>query len=237
MESESTLNADGQLDSTLCIPESRDISFGDTLKYVSLLSFYCKINLLFFFRNFTRGSIGVNWTSNLLEGALFIVSNGTYQIENSYWQLSVDLLTRTFDGVAKMNGRPPYFFHGLIKAYADLYNIDLHLIVLYNEKYVIIDKSNFLEPNEEPYNREKHAFIWCTADNTVYSPLYIKDVNERALTVFKTDEVFAWRLVQSFVQQVNQECTFDSSVENSNANRVYFLFQYSILLKTRQSSI
>jgi hypothetical protein len=179
--------------------------------------------------------------SNLLEGALFIVSNGTYQNENipTYWQHPVDLLTRTFDDVAKMNDRPEYIFHGLIKAYADLYNIDLHLIILYDKKYITIDKSNFLETNEESCNRENHAFIWCNDNDgkTVYIPLYINDVNGCMLTVFKKDEVFARHLDESFVNQVNQKCKFDFSIKNSNANHVYFLFQCSILIKIRQSSV
>jgi hypothetical protein len=46
MDNESTLNSgelmntDNQLASTLCMPESHNISFGNTLKYYSLLSFY-----------------------------------------------------------------------------------------------------------------------------------------------------------------------------------------------------
>ncbi len=169
----------------------------------------------------------MKWTSNLLEGALFIVSNGTYQNENipSYWQRPVDLLTHTFDGVATLNDCPQYFFHGLIKAYADLYNIDLHLIVYNHNKYIIIDKSNFFKPNEEPHNPENHAFIWCNADNTVCAPFYINDVHGHTLTVFKTDEVFAWHCVESFVNQINQQCTFYSSTHNFNIILVYFLFQ------------
>ncbi len=182
----------------------------------------------------------MNLTSNLLEGAVFIVSNGAYQHENipSYWQRPVDLLTRTFHDVATtLNDRPESFFYGLIKAYADLYNIDLHLIIYYNNKYIIIDKKNFVIPNEEPCNREKHAFIWCNADNTLYCPLFINDVNGHILTVFKTDEVFIWQYVESFVNQINQECAFDSSIHNFNMIFVYFLFQYTISLKIRQSSI
>jgi hypothetical protein len=232
MQSESTLNpdelmnTDNQLDSTLCFPESHDISFGNTLKYYCPLSFY-NLKLILFFCSSKKESIGVNWTSNLYEGAIFIVSKGLYQHENipSYWQRPVDLITRTFDGVATLNDYPIYFYHGLIKAYADLYNIDLHLIVYYNNKYIIIDKSKFFESSEELYNRERHAFIWCNADNTVYSPLYINDVNGHILTVFKTDEVFAWEFVESFVNQINQECTSNSSTYNFNTILLYFLFQ------------
>jgi hypothetical protein len=232
MQSEPTLNSgelmdtNNQLDSTLCVPENHDIPFGNTLKYYCLLSFY-NLKLIPFFCSPTQESIGVNWTSNLLEGAVFIVSQGAYQQKNipSYWQRPVDLLTRTFDGVATLNDYPEYFYHGLIKAYADLYNIDLHLIVFHHNKYIIIDKNMFFEHNEEPYNRERHAFIWCNADNTVYSPLYINDVNGHIITVFKTDEVFAWQFVESFVNQINQQCTFYSSTYNFNMILVYFLFQ------------
>ena len=126
-----------------------------------------------FFYSFTDGSVGVSEISNLLEGALFIVSNGTYQNEHipNYWQRPVDLLTYTFYGVATLNDHSEYFCHGLIKAYADLYNIDLHLIVYIDNKYTIIDKNKFPQLDVESYNREKHAFIWCHNDNTVYAPL------------------------------------------------------------------
>ncbi len=151
----------------------------------------------------------MKWTSDLLEGALFIASNGTLQNENipNHWQRSVDLLTHTFDAVAIQNNQPEMFFYALIKAYADLYNIDLHLIVYYNNKYHIIDKNNF-NSNEEPCNREKHAYIWCNVDNTTYSPLYINGIDGHKLTVFKTDEVFASERVESFVNKINQQCTF-----------------------------
>lgn len=143
----------------------------------------------------------------------------------SHWQHTVDLLTRTFDGVVSQYGYPQCFFHALIKAYADLYNIDLHLIVYDNDKYILIDNSKFFEPNEESYKREKHAFIWCNADNATYSPLCIQDTNGTIITVFKTDEVFAWRYTESFIDQINQDCMFYSFIHNLNMTLIYFLFQ------------
>ena len=175
----------------------------------------------------------------MLDGALFIVSSGTERNEDipSKWRRPVDLITSTFDNVAKMKDHPECFFHGLIEAYADLYDIDLRLIVPDNEKYVISDKSNFFELNKEPYKRENHAYIWCNSDNTVCSPLYIHNVNGRRLTVFRTDEVFAGHLVESLVNEINQKCILDSSIKNFNANHVYSLFQYSLLIKIRSSNI
>ncbi len=158
----------------------------------------------------------MNVTSNLLEGALFIVSSGSNQHEDipSYWQRRVELLTHTFDDVVSQNDYLQYFYQGLIKAYADLYSIDLHLIVYNNNKYVIIDKSNFFESNEELSERVNHAFIWCNADNTLYSPLFINRTDGHILTVFKTDEVFAWRCIESFVDEINQKCAFHSAIQN-----------------------
>jgi len=112
--------------------------------------------------------IRVKWTSSLLEGALFIVSNRTDQIID----IPADLLKRTFDSVAILNNNSQDFFHGLIKAYADLYDIDLNLIVFDGNKYIIINKDTFLKPNEEPYHRGQHAFIWCNVDNKFYYPLF-----------------------------------------------------------------
>jgi len=154
--------------------------------------------------------IGVESTSRLLDGALFIVSNGTYQNKDipNCWQHPVDLLKNIFDSVAVLNNNSQEFFHGLIKAYADLYDIDLNLIVFDGNKYIIINKDTFLKPNEQPYHREHHAFIWCNVDNTVYCPLYIKDINGCIITVFKTDEVVAWNCVESFVNQLNQNGGF-----------------------------
>jgi hypothetical protein len=168
------MTTNDQLNSALCISQSIGLPLENRLKYHPLLSFH-DVNLIFF-RSYTTVPIGVKWTSSLLDGALFIVSKGTYQnidIPNC-WQRPVNLLKHTFDSVAVaiLNNNSQCFFHGLIKAYADLYNIDLHLIVFNGNKYIIINKDTFLEPNEERYHRGQHAFIWCNVDNTVYSPLF-----------------------------------------------------------------
>ncbi|CAF3461546.1 unnamed protein product [Rotaria sp. Silwood1] len=70
------INNNNQLDSTLCFPASHDVSFGNTT-------------------NSTESPIGVCWTHDLLDGAIFIVSNGTYQTNNipKDWQHPVDLVT------------------------------------------------------------------------------------------------------------------------------------------------
>jgi hypothetical protein len=47
MESDSELNTGNQIDSTLCMP--KDISFGNKLKYYSILSFYDVKLIIFFF--------------------------------------------------------------------------------------------------------------------------------------------------------------------------------------------
>ncbi|CAF0946388.1 unnamed protein product [Rotaria sordida] len=120
------MNTNNQLDSTLCLPTNYDVSYGNTT-------------------NSTENPIGICWISNLLDGALFIVSNSTYQTENipSSWQHSTDRLTCTFDDITKLKDNPEHFFYGLINAYAVLYDIDLYLILwrnmrnnVYYKKYI-----------------------------------------------------------------------------------------------------
>jgi hypothetical protein len=218
------MNTDYQLDSTLCFSGNHDLSFGNTLKYRSSFISCFKINS--FFYSSTEESIGVKVTSSLLEGALFIVSNGTYEVKNipNYWKPPVNQLMHTFDNVAILNDHPENFVRELIKAYADLYNIDLHVIVYYNNKYIIIDKTNFSTSNEEQCNREIHAYIWCNNDNTRYYPLYINDINGHKRTVFELYEVFVSQRVKSFVDQINQKCTFYHIIYSFNTIHFYLLF-------------
>ena len=180
MEDDSTSDANNQLVSTVCMFQTR-VSFGNTSEYYPVVILYRKI-MIDFFCSSTRESFCVNYSSDLLDGAFFIVSNKSSWDENTpiYWQHSVDLLKRTFDDVLALKNNPEDFFRVLIKAYAHLYHIDLHLIVHDGNKYVMMGKSKFIEFNGQLYSSENHAFIWCTTNAGICWPLselFKKDIS------------------------------------------------------------
>ncbi|CAF0767365.1 unnamed protein product [Rotaria sordida] len=196
------MNTNNQLDSTLCLPTNYDVSYGNTT-------------------NSTENPISRYWTPNLLDGALFIVSNSTYQTENipSSWQHPTDLLTRTFDDITKLKDNPGNFFHGLINAYADLYDIDLYLIVSINNKHTIIDKNHFGKLNEKRCDKERYAFIFCNTNNIYCCPLYYKKyINGETLTVFKRDDISVWHAIETMVNQMNKKIVDEN--QNQTENRL-----------------
>ncbi|CAF4159428.1 unnamed protein product [Adineta steineri] len=69
--------------------------------------------------------------SDLITGAKFIVTNGTEQSTDisMYWQCPVDILQRTFEKIKTLVNDSQNFFRDLTNAYANLFNIDLYLIV------------------------------------------------------------------------------------------------------------
>lgn len=178
MNSESTLNSGesmdtgSQLDSVLCSPTNPNGLPGETSKYVG---FFMYVKLLYTFSfSYEKGPIEVYITLYLLNDDVCIVPDGTYSTENipSHWQHSVELLTRTLDGVMSLNDCSGNFFQALTTAYADLHNIELHLIVHSNNEYIIMDKNKFFQYDGGEYKRENHAFILCNTDNTSYSLLF-----------------------------------------------------------------
>ncbi|CAF0808351.1 unnamed protein product [Adineta steineri] len=129
--------------------------------------------------------------SDLITGAKFIVTNGTEQSTDisMYWQCPVDILQRTFEKIKTLVNDSQNFFRDLTNAYANLFNIDLYLIVYNGSKFIIIDKER-LRSNERD-NHEHYAFLWCDIGRMTYSPVYIQDTNGHKMTKFKTDDVRA----------------------------------------------
>jgi hypothetical protein len=147
-------------------------------RHQSIIFFFSistETKLFFRFNRNDRGFIVVYKTVRLLNGAVFITSGGTLQNEDisNHWRHPVDLLTLTFDTVALLYKTPVELFYRLIKAYADLYNIDLHLVAYVNKKYTIIDRNNIVELNEGQLIRDKHAFLLCNTENSYYWPLSV----------------------------------------------------------------
>ncbi|CAF3645022.1 unnamed protein product [Rotaria sordida] len=186
---DSLMNTNNQLDSTLCLPTNYDVSYGNTT-------------------NSTENPISRYWTPNLLDGALFIVSNSTYQTENipSSWQHPTDLLTRTFDDITKLKDNPGHFFHGLINAYADLYDIDLYLIVFINNKHTIIDKNNFCNLVDENQNQTENRLelsiedpSHMAVDDTFSSENHSTSFDLQPVTLFE-----ASTFIEQMLQEINQ---------------------------------
>ncbi|CAF0782919.1 unnamed protein product [Adineta steineri] len=141
---------------------------------------------------------------DLITGAKSIVTNGTRQPINIpiHWQCPEGILQRTFERIKTRINGSQIFFRDLINAYADLYNIDLYLIVYEDNKWIIIGKER-LESNKRD-NHEHYAFLWCHEGNTEWSPVCIQDTSGRIMTTFKTNEVDARHFIEFCLNKINQ---------------------------------
>ena len=109
-----------------------------------------------------------------------------------------------FDSVATSASNRKEFLYRLIQTYANLYGIQLHLIVYLEQRCMIIDENYFVNQNVIQIHRENHAVMCCNADNTCYLPLYIEDSNQRKRTIFTVDEINNNPKINNFIDQANR---------------------------------
>jgi hypothetical protein len=97
-------------------------------------------------------------------------------------------------------------FDGLIKAYNNLYKIDLHIVASMNNKYTIVNKNSF--KHYEGYCIcEKHAFLLFNVENTIFYPLGTEN-NGNIRTTYTAEETNIWQWMEEFVNMMNQSSKF-----------------------------
>jgi hypothetical protein len=98
----------------------------------------------------------------------------------------------------------------LIVEFANKYNIYLHFIAFFKDKFMINNDYSFVGDNKS----KKQAFIVLNGDNTVCGPLFSVDRYERR-AVFGMDDMRIKHYVDKYIEKLNRTGTFYSFQNNS----------------------
>lgn len=123
--------------------------------------------------------------------ASFIVSGGTGLEDDipAHWKYSLEFLQSKFDFVTQSSENLQQFCYYMVRTYADLYKISLHIHVHIGQEYMIMNENYFLPTNLNllPYYFPSHAVLRYDVDERELTP-HIVDENNTRRTIFTFDE-------------------------------------------------
>ena len=176
------------------------------------------------FSSCPSGTAGFYPSTQLIDAAVFIISNGTCQLKDvpGKHQSGNDNAVEYFAWVTEVENDRNQFYCRLIKTYADLYGIGLHLIVYRDNRYMIVDESDFVDQNAVQVYRDEHAVICCNTENNVFYPLYVRESNQQKRTIFTEDQIINSAFIKQFIDGLNKNGEWGILISFSSTEQFYF---------------
>ena len=148
-----------------------------------------------------------DFTKMVLICASFIVSSGTCLEDDipAHWKYPLDFLKNKFDRIVQCAELYEQVSYDLIRTYADLYKISLHIQIHIGQEHTMVNEEYFLQPNFNlrPYSFPSNALIDYDVEERKLTPRFIHE-NEKRRTIFRFDEVRNPSFIRSITCQATQ---------------------------------